>query len=132
MLDKMIGKQLIGLESNLVSLHVRPETIRLLTEAIGVSFDNQVPPTFVATLSHAGFAGVQLPTPGMIHGEQKITYHKPLSVGEKITYRRRIKDVFERSGKLGKMMFVIVETNGFSPVGELVFSSCSTLMLPVK
>lgn len=71
------------------------------------------------------------PRPGMIHGEQKITYHRQLLVGESFMCKRRVKDVYERSGKLGKMTFVVLESTGHDLAGNLVFSSSSTLIAPV-
>lgn len=128
----MIGKELMGLESEPVLLHLLPEIGRRFAEAIGIPFDDRVPPTFVGTLKHASFPGIELPIPGMIHGEQKITYHRQLMIGETLKYKRCIKDVYDRVGKLGKMTFVVLETTGHDMTGELVFSSSATLIAPVK
>lgn len=128
----MIGKELIGLESEPVLLHLQPEAGRRFAEAIGIPFDDQVPPTFVGTLMQASIPGIELPAPGMIHGEQKITYHRQLKIGETLKYKRFIKDVYDRVGKLGKMTFLVIETTGYDMTGELVFSSCSTLIAPAK
>jgi len=128
----MIGKELIGLESESIQLQILPEFGRRFAEAIGIPFGDQLPPTLVCTLKHAGFPGIQLPLPGMIHGEQKITYHRQLKIGETLTYKRCIKDVYDRVGKLGKMTFIVLETTGYDKVGELVFSSSSTMIAPAK
>lgn len=55
-----------------------------------------------------------------------------LYVGESLMHKRSIKDVFERTGKLGKMTFVVLETTGYDLAGELVFTSSSTLIAPAK
>lgn len=128
----MFGKELIGLESEPALLQIDPDTGRRFAEAIGIPFDNRVPPTFVGTLKQGNIAGIKLPIPGMIHGEQKITYHRQLMVGETLTYKRCIKDIYERVGKLGKMTFVVLETNAYDMVGELVFSTSSTMIAPAK
>jgi len=128
----MLGKELIGLESESIQLQIQPELGRRLTEAVGIPFNDQLPPTLVCTLKHASFPGIKLPIPGTIHGEQKITYHRQLRIGETITYKRRIKDVYERVGKLGKMTFVVLETTGYDKVGGLVFTCSSTLIAPAK
>ena len=128
----MIGKELIGLESEPLALKIRPEEVRRFAEAIGVRFDDRVPATFVGTLIQANIPGVELPFPGMIHGEQKITYHRPLYVGDSLTYKKCIKDVYERSGKLGTKTFVVIETTGYDLAGELVFSSSSVLIAQAK
>ena len=128
----MIGKELIGRESELISLKIKPEDVRRFAEAIGVRFDDRVPATFVGTLIQANIPGVELPIPGMIHGEQKITYHRPLYVGDSLTYKKCIKDVYQRSGKQGTMTFVVIETIGYDLTGELVFSSSSVVIAPTK
>lgn len=104
----MIGKELMGLVSEATLLHLQPETGRRFAEAIGIPFDDRVPPTFVGTLKHASFLGIELPILGMIQGEQKIIYHRQLMIGETVKYKRCIKDVYERVGKLGKMTFIVL------------------------
>ena len=128
----MIGKELIGRESEPVVLKIKLEEVRRFAEAIGVRFDDRVPATFVGTMLQANIPGVELPIPGMIHGEQKITYQRPLCVGDSLTCKRCIKDVYERSGKLGTMTFVVVETTGCDLAGELVFTSSSVVIAPTK
>lgn len=128
----MIGKEFIGLESEPVLLKIRSEVVQRFAEAAGIAFNERVPPTFVGTLMHGNIAGLELPMMGMIHGEQKFTYHRQLYVGDSLTYKRRVKDVYERVGKLGKMTFVVLETTGYDLMGELVFSSSSTLITPAK
>lgn len=88
--------------------------------------------TFVGTLVQANIPGIELPAPGMIHGEQKITYYRPLNVGDSLTYKKCIKDVYERSGKLGKMTFVVLETIGCDLAGEIIFTSSSVIIAPSK
>lgn len=128
----MIGKELIGRESESIVVKIKPEEVRRFAEATGIPYNDRVPPTFVGTLMNASIAGVEMPIVGMIHGEQKITYHRPLRVGESISYKRRVKDVYDRTGKLGKMTFVVLETVGQDLTGELVFSSSSILIAPAK
>ncbi|HZK84455.1 MAG TPA: MaoC family dehydratase N-terminal domain-containing protein [Desulfosporosinus sp.] len=128
----MIGKEFIGRESESVVLKIRLEEVRRFAEAIGIPFDGEVPVTYVGTLLQGNIPGFELTTPGMIHGEQKISYERSLSVGDSLTYKRCIKDVYERTSKLGKIRFVVLETSGYDLAGELVFSSSSTLITPVK
>ncbi|SDI13826.1 FAS1-like dehydratase domain-containing protein [Desulfosporosinus hippei] len=128
----MINKELIGRESEAIAFKIRLEDVRRFAEAIGVRFDDRVPATFVGTLVQANIPGVQLPTPGMIHGEQRITYYRPLNVGDSLTYKKSIKDVYEGRGKFGKNTFLVLETTGYDLAGELVFSSSSVLIQPSK
>jgi len=128
----MIGKEFIGRESESVVLKIRIEEVRRLAEAIGIPFDGEVPLTYVGTLLQANISGFELTNSGVIHGEQKITYQRPLLVGDSLTYKRRIKDVYELTSKFGKKRFVVLDTTGYDLAGELVFFSSSTLITPVK
>ncbi|HUX46772.1 MAG TPA: MaoC family dehydratase N-terminal domain-containing protein [Desulfosporosinus sp.] len=128
----MIGKELIGKESESVLIKIRSEAVRRFAEATGIALSDQVPPTYVVTLTQASIPGLELPLPGMIHGEQKMTYLRPLYVGDSFSSKRRIKDVYERPGKLGKVTFVVIETSGCDLAGDLVFTSSSTLIAPVE
>ena len=128
----MIGKESIGRESEPLLIRIKPEEVRRFTDATGNLFNDRVPPTFVVTLKQSGIPGVELPIPGMIHGEQKFTYHRQLYVGDALVCKKCIKDVYERVGKLGKMTFVVIETTGCDLAGELVFSSSATLIAPSK
>ncbi|WP_291349319.1 MaoC family dehydratase N-terminal domain-containing protein [Desulfosporosinus sp.] len=128
----MIGKELIGRESESVVLKIRLEEVRRFAEGIGIPFNGEVPVTYIGTLLHADIPGLELTNAGMIHGEQKIAYRRSLSVGDSLTYKRRIKDVHERTSMLEKIMLVVLETTGYDLTGELVFSCSSTLITPVK
>ncbi|WP_407312831.1 MaoC family dehydratase N-terminal domain-containing protein [Desulfosporosinus sp. SB140] len=128
----MIGKELIGRESESVVVKIKSEEVRRFAEATGVPFNDRVPPTFVGTLMQASIAGIELPIVGLIHGEQKITYHRPIRIGDSISYKRRVKDVYDRTGRLGKMTFVVLETVGHDLTGELVFTSSSVLIAQAR
>ncbi|MCL6477559.1 MAG: MaoC family dehydratase N-terminal domain-containing protein [Peptococcaceae bacterium] len=125
----MIGKHLIGRESKPVKVKIEDYAVRRFAEAVGVPFSNQVPPTFVGTFIEGNIDGVDLLQYETIHGEQKITYYQPVSIGDYITYTRRITDVYERTGRLGRMIFIVIETKGCNPAGEPVFSCSSTLII---
>lgn len=126
----MIGKELMGKESESVVIKIRPEEVRRFTEATGISFSNQVPPTYVVNLTQTSIPGLELPLLGIIHGQQNMTYLRPLYVGDSLISKRRIKDVYERTGKLGKVTFMVIETCGRDLAGDLVFTSSSTLIIP--
>jgi len=124
----MIDKDLIGRKSKPFRVRIEADAVRKFTEAVGIPFNNQVPPTFLGTFMEASIEGVELPQPGMIHSEQKFIYYQPVSIGNLITYTSQIKDIYQQNGKLGKMTCVILEIQGRNPVGELVFASNSTLL----
>lgn len=125
----MISKNLIGRESKPVRVKIEAHAVRRYTEAMGVPFNNQVPPTFVGTFMEGNIDGIDLNQPGVIHGEQKFTYYQPVSIGEWITYTCRITDVFDRDGRLGKMTFVVIETTGCNPAGEPIYICTATVIV---
>ena len=128
----MFEKEFKGRESELVTFKLRLEDVRRFAEAAGVPFEGQVPLTYMGTLLQGTIPGFELTTPGIIHGEQKITYHQPLKVGDSLTYKRRIQDIYERKGKRGKMTIVVCETLGYNLAGECLFTSSSTLIIPQR
>lgn len=128
----MIGKELIGRESEAVLLKIRYEDVRRFAEAAGIPYDYRVPMTYVGTLIKANIEGFELGIPDLILGEQRISYRRPLVVGDSITYKRRIKNIYERISEQEEITSIVIETIGYDFSGELVFSSTSTLFAPER
>lgn len=128
----MIWKDLIGYESEPSVFKIRPEEVRRFAEAIGVRFYDRVPETFIGRLIQINIPGVELNIPGIIHGEEKIVYYRSINIGDTFTYKKCIKDVYERMGRLGTKTVVVIETNGYDLAGELVFTSSSVVITPSK
>ena len=63
-----------------------------------------------------------LPTKGLIHGEQKFHYKRPLVVGEEVYGVTEIKNYYERTGSFGKMGFLVIERQGTDAQGELIYT----------
>jgi hypothetical protein len=89
--------------------------------------DRVAPPTFLMTIAHwigdlgQTRRGVKLDYRRLLHGEQDFEYRRPLRAGEVLTFRSRTKDVFEKEGKRGgTMMLVIGETEFRDAQGEVV------------
>lgn len=125
---KMLERNLIGRESEPVRVKIEYHKVRKFAEAIGIPFENKVPPTFVGIFIQGEIDGIKLLIPGVIHGEQKFTYYKPVSIGDIIIHTSRIKDVTTRVGNLGKLSFVVIETIGRNPAAEDVFNINSTVI----
>ncbi|MDI6879514.1 MAG: MaoC family dehydratase N-terminal domain-containing protein [Desulfitobacteriaceae bacterium] len=124
----MINKDAIGRESEVMTTRVEAENVRRFAEAIGIPYVGEVPPTFIITFRGGTVPGLDLPEKGLIHGGQKFTYYRPIKVGDVLNYKRRVKNIYERAGKLGKMTFVVQEMEGRSATGDLVFTATSTLI----
>jgi acyl dehydratase len=85
------------------------------------------PPTFLMTIAHwlgdlaATRPGVRLDTKRLLHGEQEFEYLRPIHAGDRLTFRSRTKDVYEKTGKRGgSMLFVVGETEFRNQDGEVV------------
>ncbi|MGE0098852.1 MAG: MaoC family dehydratase N-terminal domain-containing protein [Hydrogenophaga sp.] len=74
-----------------------------------------VPPTFLKALEGEHFSSVALlkllkvPMNRVLHAEQTFDYLAPVSVGDRVSIRRRISDIQDK--KEGAITFVIVDTD---------------------
>jgi acyl dehydratase len=140
----MIDKRLIGTESSPVANEVEKGAIRKFAEAIGDSnplyYDEAyaaataygriiAPPTFSRTFRSDPIPGLKLPAQGLVHGEQEFTYNKPIFAGDVIAVKNRLVDVYEKEGRSGKMIFVVMEQIGTNQHGEEVYRSSSSVII---
>jgi acyl dehydratase len=64
----------------------------------------------------------------LVHGEQEFEYLRPVRLGETLSLRGRVGDIYEKTGSSGTLDFVILETEARDVAGELVFYSRNTLI----
>ena len=127
-----IDRSIIGMESAPVTFEVERGAIRKLARALEDSAPAYqrgeiAPPTFPTTFRMDDvpwFEGVDRST--FIHTNQEYHYERPLVAGDVITVIERVVDVFEKQGKLGTMIFIVSESEGRDPTGQLVYRSRST------
>ena len=85
------------------------------------------PPTF---LRSANLDRPQLPFDvpytRNLDGGSQWEYFEPVRVGDRITAVARIADVWERSGRLGPMLFMVMDISYTNHLGELVATQRST------
>ena len=93
------------------------------------------PPTFLMTIAHwlgdlsATRPGVRLDMRRVLHGEQEFEYRHPIRPGDVLTARSRVKDVYEKPGKRGgQMLLVLGETEFTNQHGEVVAYMRNTLI----
>ena len=80
------------------------------------------PPTFLRSLE-AGRPKVRLdiPYPDMLDGGSDWEYFgPPVRPGDRITVTNRIVELYEKNGRLGRMLFKVVETSYVDQAGVLV------------
>jgi acyl dehydratase len=90
---------------------------------------NIAPPTFPRTFVYGSIDGMQLPSSGLIHGEQEFHYKRPLLVGEKIYCYIRVEDYFEKKAKSGTLSFLVTVSVGEDLNGVTVFTSKSVVII---
>lgn len=130
-------KESIGKRSDKVKNTIERGAVRKFAQAIGdpaaIFIDEQngaasrykqniAPPTFPVTFDAGAIDGLDLPSKGLIHGEQIYHYTRPLVVGEDVYCWMEVKDYYEKNGKFGDMGFLVVVKNGESTGGELLFT----------
>ena len=76
------------------------------------------PPTFPRTFDYGRVEGLELPAAGLILGEFRIAYERPLFVGDEIFCSMRLKDSYDKRGRRGLLGFLVFERTGESPEGE--------------
>jgi hypothetical protein len=81
------------------------------------------PPTFPRTFDYGRVEGLALPSSGLIHGEFRISYERPLLVGETALCRMQLRDSYDKQGRRGLLGFLVFERSGESPDGELIFTT---------
>ncbi|MBD7936562.1 MULTISPECIES: MaoC family dehydratase N-terminal domain-containing protein [Cytobacillus] len=82
---------------------------------------NIAPPTFPRVFESGTIEALQLPKKGLIHGEQRFHYERPLLVGEDVYVWTEVKDYYEKKGSNGLMGFLSVVKYGEDKDGKLIF-----------
>lgn len=90
---------------------------------------NIAPATFARTFDYGVIRELQLPEKGLIHGEQRFTYERPLLVGEEIRCYQEVTNYYERKGNFGEMGFLVIKRFGETPEGDLIFIDEQTVII---
>ncbi|MEJ7819825.1 MAG: MaoC family dehydratase N-terminal domain-containing protein [Rubrobacteraceae bacterium] len=64
-----------------------------------------------------------MPTAGLIHGEFRISYERPLLVGEELRCGMQLKQSYDKQSRRGLLGFLVFERTGESLEGERVFTT---------
>ncbi len=138
-------ERFVGERSEAISNVVEKGAVRKFAEAIGdpnpLYVDEAAakksryggliaPPTFPRTFEYGGIEGMGPPGQGLIHGEHRIRYERPLFVGEEVLCYAEVKDYYEKQGREGALGFLISERVGEGSDGERIFTMLDTAILP--
>ena len=140
----MLYKRFVGLRSEPVRNLVERGAVRRFAEAIAdpnpLYVDEEAakssrygrllaPPTFPRTFDYGRVDGLELPSAGLIHGEFRISYERPLLVGEELLCSIELKDSYDKESRSGLLGFLVFERTGESPEGERVFAANDTVVV---
>jgi len=64
----------------------------------------------------------------VLHGEQEFTYHRPLTVGQRLTYEGEVADIYEKQTGERTMTFMVIVDTYRNSEGEPVLSSTMNLI----
>ena len=68
------------------------------------------------------------PPPGSIQAGQRYEFHRPIQVGETVTVRVTVDDLYQKKGR----DFVIIKGEAYNKDGELAAVSALTFIWPLK
>ncbi len=138
-------KKAIGVESEPTVVLIEKEPIRRFAEAIGDTnplFNDEeyakkagyrsivAPPGFHPQYSYpikrpkrvfAEGPRIRSPFVRNLNGGNEYEFFQPIQAGDVISVTNRIGDIYERDGRLGKMLFIISETVYRNQNNEVVF-----------
>ena len=87
------------------------------------------PPTFPRTFDYGKIEGLTLPPAGLIHGEFRIGYERPLLVGDVALCRLELKDSYDKRGRRGLLGFLFFERTGEDGDGKRIFTTNDTVVV---
>lgn len=87
------------------------------------------PPTFPRTFDYGRIDGLELPSAGLIHGEFRVSYGRPLLVGDELYCSLKLKDSYDKEGRRGLLGFLLFERTGEDAEGNLVFTTNDTVVV---
>ena len=143
----MIDKKWIGHELPASVLPIERSRLQYFAKAIGETNpvytdaaaardagypDLPAPPTFLfAAESDSGASmalveALQIPIAKLLHGEQGFTYHRPACVGDTVTVRSTITDIYDK--KNGALEFVVKTSRATNQHDDLLAEMRSVLV----
>ena len=76
-----------------------------------------------------GLPPVKVPLPRLLNGGYEYEFFRHARLGERILARSRYKDIYQREGKGGAMVFLIIEDRYETAAGEPLLNAVNTIIL---
>ena len=118
-------KTRIGVDGPEVTAPVEAGHVRRFVEAIGdpnPRWAQEAPPTFLVALAPVSLHlnDAEDYGQGWLNGGNRFEYFAPVLIGDQITAKGRIVDVFDKAGSTGNLLFIVFETDYSNQRGDLV------------
>ncbi len=118
-------KTRIGVEGPAVTALVEAGHLRRFAEAIGdpnPRWEREAPPTFLVALAPVSLhlSDAEEYGQGWLNGGNRFEYFAPAMVGDRITAKVRVVDVYDKAGSTGNLLFIIFKTDYTNQRGEKV------------
>jgi hypothetical protein len=115
----------IGVDREPVRAVVEAGHLRRFAEAIGdpnPRWKSQAPPTFLVALASASMHldDAEEFGKGWLNGGNRFEYFAPVMIGDQVTARSHVADVYDKAGSSGDLLFIIFETEYVNQRGERV------------
>ena len=142
-LTEEVRQRALGMQSGPATLEVEKGAIARFAEAVGDPsplYNDEAaarktrlgglvaPPTFLRSLRLDRPTLPDAPFDRLLDGGSDWEYFEPVRPGDRVTGVARIADLWERSGRLGPMLFTILEFTYTNQLGELVATQRNTLI----
>lgn len=137
-------EQLIGKQSEPVLNWVERGAVRKFAQAISdpnpLYIDEKTalrsrwggliaPPTFPITFDYGTIPDLTLPTSGLIHGEQRFHYTRPLRIGERVRCHASLENAYEKQGSRGLLTFLVISRESHDEEGVAVCTMHAALIV---
>ena len=118
-------KTRIGVDGDATTASVEAGHVRRFAAAIGdpnPRWTKEAPPTFLVALAPVSLhlTDAEEYGKGWLNGGNRFEYFAPVLIGDQITSRGRIVDVYDKMGSSGNMLFIVFESDYTNQHGDLV------------
>ena len=118
-------KTRIGVDGPPFTTLVEAGQVRRFAEAISdpnPRWEKEAPPTFLVALAPPSvhLSDAEDYGKGWLNGGNRFEYFAPVMMGDQITAKGRIVDVYDKPGSSGNLLFIIFETDYTNQRGERV------------
>ena len=126
-------KARIGVDGEPVTALVEAGHVRRFAQAIGdpnPRWEKEAPPTFLVALAPVSIHLDEAEEygRGWLNGGNRFEYSAPVKIGDRITARGHIADVYEKEGSSGNLLFIIFETTYTNQDGAHVATLRGTMI----